>query len=53
MKRMTPMNNNILFQALGVPQTASIAAVTGTQKNFTLDDLQAGMELVACLYRTL
>lgn len=51
MKRMAPMDNNqyILFQALGVPQTASIAAVTGTQKNFTLDDLQAGMELIKSL----
>ena len=45
------MNNNILFQALGVPPntTASATVTTGTQKNFTLADLQAGMELIKSL----
>ena len=43
------MSYNNLFQAVGVPQEASATVATGTQKNFTLADLQAAKELLKSL----
>ena len=42
------MSYNNLFQTMGVPQVAT-AVTTGTQKNFTLADVQAAKELLESL----